>query len=318
MFSINSMKYTKLLSLSLILFGLLGCNQPPSANQVINPIEEETLTEGENSNPPIAINNQAPQASQTRNNSSQTARVETTNKTQKSSQQIVAQKLERLAQAQNSSPQKSTQRLKKTTQRQNTASKYATVEELKELDKRIRKRNGRIIGSASCDGDGIENDYRVDFDGDGMPDECVTANFRAHRRFLEDTVASVRDTLNYLEKGSQVTSRKQGNFTYYLWKKDGEIIKAIKAEDGSATSLQYWFDEGKTLAVQRIEDRTKSTVNNTIFTYHQNGQLYSIVEVLGGEGDNSKYITNFSNQQLQESRNLVNGYQEIFNVFGAD
>lgn len=304
------MKYTKLLSLSLVLFTLLGCNQSPSANQVVNPIEEETASQEENSNSSTDTNSQAAQASQTRNNSPQiTTRVETTSQTRSNSPQRTT-RVEKVTPKQNTSPQIVAQK--------QTSSKYATIEELKELDEKIRKRNGRIIGSATCDNDGIENDYRVDFDGDGMPDECVTANARMHPLILQDDINFVRDTVNSLEKGSQVTSKEQGSLTYYLWKKNGEIVKAIKSENGSATSVQYWFYLGKPFAVQRIDDSSRSTVKNTIFIYDKNANLYSVYEVFGGEGDNSKHITDFNNQQLQEAAKLFNGYQEIFNVFGAD
>ncbi|MEO1186647.1 MAG: hypothetical protein AAFX46_19050, partial [Cyanobacteria bacterium J06636_27] len=215
----------------------------------------------------------------------------------------------------NNSTRQTTTSQKVETTRKQSSSKYASIEELKELDEQIRRRNGRIIGSATCDNDGLENDYRVDFDGDGMPDECVTANARMHPLILQDDINFVRDTVNSLEKGSQVTSKEQGNFTYYLWKKNGEIVKAIKSKKGSATSVQYWFYLGKPFAVQRIDDSTRSTVKNTIFIYDKNGNLYSVYEVFGGEGDNSKHITKFSNQQLQEAERLFNGYQEIFNVF---
>lgn len=306
------MKSTQFLFLGLVVFTLLGCNQPPSANQVINPIEAEDTLQEENSTPQkVDPNIEASTTSNTRNSSPKTVaqRVDTTTQTQKSAEQIVAQKLERVAQAQNSSPQKVTQK--------QTPSKYATVEELNELEEKIRKRNGRIIGSATCDDDGIENDYRVDYNGDGMPDECVTANARMHPVILQDNINFVRDTLNSLEKGSQVTSRKEGNFTYYLWKKNGEIVKAIKSENGSATSTQYWFYLGKPFAVQRVSDSGNS-IKNSILIYHKNGQLYSIYELIGGEGDNSKHITDFNNQQLQEAKKLFNGYKYIFNVFGAD
>ncbi|MEO1187148.1 MAG: hypothetical protein AAFX46_21850, partial [Cyanobacteria bacterium J06636_27] len=213
------MKYTKLLPLSLVLFTLFGCNQPPSANQVINPIEEENTSQEENSTSPIDTNNQAPKVSQTRNNSPQITRVETTSQTRKKSPQT-AKKIEKVAPKQNIYPQRVAQK--------QTSSKYGTW---KELDEKISKRNGKIIGSASCDGDGKENDVRVDFNNDGWPDECVSANIKQHPFIEEESVDIVNSTLNEIEKGSQVTSRKEGNFTYYLWRKNGKITKAIKSDN---------------------------------------------------------------------------------------
>ena len=301
-----------MLPLGLIVFTLLGCNQPPSANQVINPVEEENIPQEENSTPPIATNNQVSTAPQTRNTSSQIARAETTNQIQST----LPQKVEPTKRVETTPKQKT---LPKIAQKNNSSSKYATVEKLKELDEKIRKRNGRIIGSASCDGDGKENDYRVDFDGDGMPDECISANYKTHPLIQEESVDSVNSTLNSLEKGSQVTSRKEGNFTYYLWRKNGKVTKAIKSDNKNLTnSVNYWFMEGKPIAVFETDSSNGSQISNTYYVYYQNGELSSIFELFGPEMLNSRRILEFNNQQLQKARSLKDGYKEIFNVFGAD
>lgn len=301
-----------MLPLGLIVFTLLGCNQPPSASQVINPIEEESIAQEENSTPPIATNNQVSTAPQTRNTSSQIARTETKNQIQSTlPQKVEPTKRVEVTPKQNTSP--------KIAQKNNSSSKYATVEELKELDEKIRKSNGRIIGSATCDGDGKENDYRVDFDGDGMPDECVSANYKTHPLIQEESVDSVNSTLNSLEKGSQVTSRKEGNFTYYLWRKNGKITKAIKSDNKNLTnSVNYWFMEGKPIAVFETDSSNGSQISNTYYVYYPNGELSSIFELFGPEMLNSRRILEFNNQQLQKARSLKDGYKEIFNVFGAD
>ncbi|MEO1432067.1 MAG: hypothetical protein AAFV71_23995 [Cyanobacteria bacterium J06633_8] len=299
------MKITKLLSFSLVFIPLLGCNKPPSANQVINPTEAEITPQEENSTPPIATKNQTPKVSQTRNTSSQkVATIETNTQTQNSSSQR-ATRIETTPK-QNSSPKKVAQK--------NNSSKYGTLEE---LNAKIKKRNGRIIGSATCDDDGLENDVRVDFDGDGMPDECVTANLKIHPLFSEETLDGVSSFLNYLEKGSQTTSREEGNYNYYLWRKNGKIVKAIKSEKNAINSVDYWFYNGKPIAAFQVVRRNNS-VTNKYFIYYQNGELSSIIELFGPEMNNSRTILEFNNQQLQEARSLINGYKEIFNVFGAD
>lgn len=196
-----------------------------------------------------------------------------------------------------------------------SSSKYGTLEE---LNAKIKKRNGRIIGSATCDGDGKENDVRVDYNGDGMPDECVTANLKIHPSIQEETLETVSSTLNYFAKGCQTTSKTQGNYDYYICKKDGEIVKAIKSQKESVSSVYYWFENGKPLAIQRIDDSNQSSISNIFFVYYPNGELSSIFEIYGGEGDNSKRILNFNNGQIQEAKNLINGYQEIYQVFGIN
>ena len=292
-----------MLPFGLVIFTLLGCNEPPSANQVINPIEAENTLQEENSTPQGITNNQTPQAPQTRNNSPKRVaqRRETTT-------QRVAQRVETTTPIQNNLPQRVAQK--------KSSSKYGTLEE---LNAKLKKRNGRIIGSATCDNDGKENDVRVDFNGDGMPDECVTANLKIHPLIQEESVDSISSTLNSIEEGSQVTSRKEGNFTYYLWKKDGKIAKAIKSQKESSNSVIYWFMEGKPLAVFEVVDRNDgSQLSNTYYVYYPNGELSSIFELFGPEMLNSRRILEFNNQQLQKARNLKDGYKEIFNVFGAD
>ena len=152
-----------------------------------------------------------------------------------------------------------------------------------------------------------------------MPDECVSANYKTHPLIQEESVDSVNSTLNYLEKGSQVTSRKEGNFTYYLWRKNGKITKAIKSDNKNLTnSVNYWFMEGKPIAVFEADSSNGSQISNTYYVYYPNGELSSIFELFGPEMLNSRRILEFNNQQLQKARSLKDGYKEIFNVFGAD
>ncbi|MBV6621704.1 MAG: hypothetical protein KI793_01920 [Rivularia sp. (in: Bacteria)] len=435
------MKITKLFSLSLVFMTLLGCNKPPSANQVINPIELENTTQEENSTPPIAINNQAAEASQTINNTPQVendfskqiklnnpnfsaqkfaqnrpvendfpgkVRIDETSyntvlkslnslakgcqettKTPQNTKYYICKLGDKIVKAgaslttlgdgneywfvdnrviavqqfhtgelflydnngklkskfdypkkvrnisnrdiqvaqrlyngydyifevfNNNSTKQTTASQKVETPRKQNSSKYGT---LKELNAKLKKRNGRIIGSASCDGDGIENDVRVDFNGDGMPDECVTANLKTHPLFSEETLDGVSSFLNYLEKGSQTTSREEGNYNYYLWKKDGKIVKAIKSDKNSASSVDYWFYDGKPIAAFQVDDDGTS-ITNKYFIYYENGKLSSIIELFGAEMSNSRTILEFNNQQLQKARSLKDGYKLIFNVFGAD
>lgn len=277
------MKYAKLLSLSLVLFTLFGCNQPSAISQINETVEAANPPQEENSAPQQAVANiEAPTASNTQNYSSS---------------------------------QKVTQNIEPKTKTLNSSIQYGTLEE---LNAKIKKRNGRIIGSATCDGDGKENDVRVDYNGDGMPDECVTANLKIHPIVQEETIETVNITLNYLEKGCNTTSKSQGNYDYYICQKDGEIVKAIKSQKESASSVYYWFENEKPLAIQRIDNSNQSSISNTFFVYYPNGELSSIFEVYGGEGDSSKRILNFNNEQIQEAKKLINGDREIYQVFGIN
>ena len=413
------MKYVKLLSLSLVVFTLFGCNKPPQASQVINPVETANTPQEENSAPQqAAANIEAPTASKIQNssprkvainkaivdessyqsaintlekltagctetkqsgtqieyrlceiagkpvkagaysttnvnggyeiwfNKGKVIAVQTfydrelfvynndgtlsskftknlnsnrfekvrniSNKARKDAEQNTYNLYQNLSEALNVTLVKDTN---PATPKQNSSSQYGTLEE---LNAKIKKRNGRIIGSATCDGDGKENDVRVDYNGDGMPDECVTANLKIHPSIQEETLETVSSTLNYFAKGCQTTSKTQGDYNYYICKKDGEIVKAIKSQKESASSVYYWFENGKPLAIQRIDDSNQSSIRNTFFVYYPNGELSSIFDIFGGEGDSSKRILNFNNGQLQEAKKLINGYQDIYQVFGIN
>ncbi|MGB3656052.1 MAG: hypothetical protein WBA41_33220 [Rivularia sp. (in: cyanobacteria)] len=286
------MKYAKLLSLSLVLFTLVGCNKPPVASEIDNTIvEAENTPQEENSAPQIAANDRDSQVSQTK----------------KSSPKKVAIEASTPSQPNNSDSKKVVQKVETPTQ--NSSSQYGTLEE-------VRKKigNGRIIGSASCDGDGLENDVRVDYNGDGMPDECVTANLKIDPVVDETSLETVTNMLNYFDKGCQTTSKKLEYYSYYICKKDGQIVRAIKSENGSVSSAWYWFHNNKPVAIQRVD----SNYNNGLFVYYPDGYLSSIFVTFGDEGNQSKKIKNFSNKQLQEAESLINGYKEIFNVFGVN
>lgn len=188
------------------------------------------------------------------------------------------------------------------------SSKYGTLEE---LNAKLKKRNGRIIGSATCDGDGLENDVRVDYNGDGMPDECVTANLKIdHPIINENSFQTVTSSLQSLAKGCEESKKTQGNFVKTICKKDGEIVKASESHAEFGDGIGYWFSKNRVVAVQRFH-------NGETFIYYRNGELSSKFVDNFKTGKTEK-ITNFNNEQIQEADTLISGYQDILQAFGIN
>ncbi len=188
------------------------------------------------------------------------------------------------------------------------SSKYGTLEE---LNAKIKKRNGRIIGSATCDGDGLENDVRVDYNGDGMPDECVTANLKIEHPIInENSFQTVTSSLQSLAKGCEESKKTQGNFVKTICRKDGEIVKASESHAEFGDGIGYWFSKNRVVAVQRFH-------NGETFIYYRNGELSSKFADNSKTGKTEK-ITNFNNEQIQEADTLISGYQDILQAFGIN
>lgn len=282
------MKYAKILSLSLVVFTLFGCNKPPVTSETINPVEASITPEEENYASPQVENSTA---SQTKNPSSQITRnVKTlTASTRKKS-----------------SPPKVAQKVETPTPTAKYSTQYGTLEE-------VRKKigNGRIIGSASCDGDGMENDVRVDYNGDGMPDECVTANLKIDHPIIdENSFQTVNSSLQSLAKGCSESKKTQGNIVKSICKKDGEIVKASESHAELGDGIGYWFYENRVVAVQRFH-------TGETFIFYRNGQLSSKFADNFKTGKTEK-ITNFNNEQIQEADTLISGYQGILQAFGVN
>lgn len=287
------MKYAKLLSLSLVAFTLFGCNKTSHSSQVINPVEASNTLE-ENASSEAAINNEDLTASSTNNSSPQkfVRNVKTpTLSTQKNSSPQIAQKVE--------TP---------TPQTQNSSSQYGTLEE---LNAKLKKRNGRIIGSATCDDDGLENDVRVDYNGDGMPDECVSANLKIdHPTINESSFATVNSSLQSLAEGCEESKKTQGNIVKSICRKNGEIVKASESHAELGDGIGYWFSQNRVVAVQRFH-------TGETFIFYRNGELSSKFADNFKTGKTEK-ITNFNDKQIQEADTLISGYQSILQAFGIN
>lgn len=320
------MRYAKLLSLKVLSLGLvaltlLGCNKSPQSSQVINPVEAANTPQEENSAPQkVATNNTkntltASTVSQSQNSPSVTAK---NNKQTKTGNQIgPAFDCDNDGQADDARMDydgdgipddcvvNDAKKTEATTQTQNSSFQYGTLEE---LNAKLKKRNGRVIGSASCDGDGLENDVRVDFNGDGMPDECVTANLRMDVRIDETSYQTVVNSLEAFTKGCEESKKTQGNLTYTICKVDGQPVSASEYLTEFGDGLAFWLVDRQVIAARRLH-------SGELYVFDKSGKLSSMF------ADNLKTyktekVTNIRDEDRKEAEKfLYNGHKDIFKVF---
>lgn len=192
-----------------------------------------------------------------------------------------------------------------------SSSKRVTEEELR---KKIG--NGRIIGSASCDGDGLENDVRVDYDGDGMPDECVTANFEPDSITPEKSLKSkiidetsfqtVSKSLANITKGCTKSKKTEDNLEFEICKKGDRVVSASEYASEADAGSVYWFSpDGKLVAMRYFG-------SGDTYVFDSNYKVSSKFNV---------YKSNKVNKIAADERKRIEedsyfAYRRIFDVFG--
>ena len=304
------MKYPKLLSFSLVLFVLIGCNKTPISSETNN-ISETSNTFAQNNSPaqeavPKSDNsNSNTDISSSPQKNTPKAEKSNSNPQVNSSSQQNPPKAENFSPSPqvNSSPQKIAAKTEtsNSTTKNNLTPKFGTIEEV-----RAKIGNGRIIGSATCDDDGLENDVRVDFDGDGRADKCVVANLKMESLVVDDSsVENVSKSLESITKGCKRTQKNQNNTTYVICKKGNRIVSASEYIGEADAGLNFWFaPDGRVEAV-------RSLANGELFVFDINGKLKSSFNVY-----ESKVITNISAEERKNvEENMYPSYKKIFEVF---
>ena len=278
------MKYTKTLSLSLLLFTLLGCNQAPQESQTNNNIEISNTIQQEKSSPQKVAQN---------------------NPKNKNNIEVAT-----ISQTQDSSPTKVEKKVKASTlyQTENSPSKSETIAQTEQPN--LGK--GRIIGSANCDDDGLEDDVRVDYDGDGRADKCVVANLPTEDEIEplvnETSYKTVMNSLQLLTGDCKETQKKQGNIKYTICKNPNKIVKASESHAEFGDGIGFWFFEGKLIAAQRFH-------NGELFVFDYDGKLTSMFAENPKTGKIEKLASIRNQDRKDAEENLYNGYQNIFKVF---
>ncbi|KST63597.1 hypothetical protein [Mastigocoleus testarum] len=142
-------------------------------------------------------------------------------------------------------------------QKQNSLSNDANTTQAKQskpiTSKPGKSKTGTIIGPAfDCDNDGQADDSRVDYDGDGIPDECVIGDEKPPIQAQIDLSShqSVVAFLDRLTKNCQETEKIQKYTKYTVCTINGKPVKASESNVELGDGLAYWFEKGKVRAVK--------------------------------------------------------------------
>ncbi|AFZ32119.1 hypothetical protein Glo7428_3653 [Gloeocapsa sp. PCC 7428] len=171
---------------------------------------------------------------------------------------------------------------------------------------------GTVIGHAiDCDNDGRHNDYRIDYDADGIPDDCIIGDDESLTANIDTTTPqnlfdSRLKLLDALTAECVENIKVEGDITYSICTTDGQPVKAAEFLTDLGDGLNIWFERRKVKAILR-------THSGEMF-FFDNGKLELMFEDRG-----MQVITSFSPEERQEYEELAQtAYQRIFQVFNID
>ncbi|MEO0968419.1 MAG: hypothetical protein AAFX80_08785 [Cyanobacteria bacterium J06639_18] len=142
-------------------------------------------------------------------------------------------------------------------QKQNSLSNDANTTQTKQskpvTSKSGQSKTGTIIGPAfDCDNDGQADDSRVDYDGDGIPDECVIGDEKPLIQAQID-LSSHQNVVAYLDKltkNCQEAEKIQKHTKYNVCTVNGKPVKASESNVELGDGLAYWFENGKVRGIK--------------------------------------------------------------------
>jgi hypothetical protein len=177
-----------------------------------------------------------------------------------------------------------------------------------------------MIGPAiDCDGDGKQNDARIDDDGDGIPDRCLMGSQAGNSKAQETQVERnrtepisaevIRSEWKAMQKQLEdctIARRTDKSMTYSLCtRNDGQIVRVAESLTEAGDGLGYWLRGDQIRAVQFFHSGE--------VWFFQNGRLQAIL----ADGTPSQVQTSFSQEELNHASLLVpNGHRKILQRFG--
>ena len=234
------MKFSKLLSLSLVTFALLGCNQTPAANNNDNLIEDAVSQEQDS-------NYDSGETTIPANKRSNSSKIIARNSNKKN------------------------------------------------------KTGNQIGPKFDCNGDGKANGARIDYNDDGIPDDCIESNKKAKSVIDETSYNTALKSLDSIIKGCQESTKTPRTTQYTICKNGEKIVKATEYNSEAGAGLEFWFIDNRVIAIQRPHSQE-------LFLYDNNGKLKS-------KFNYPKKVRDISNQDRQDAKLLYNGYDRIIAAF---
>ncbi len=177
-----------------------------------------------------------------------------------------------------------------------------------------------MIGPAiDCDGDGKQNDARIDDDSDGIPDRCLLGSHSVNSKPQEMQVKRnrtepisaevIRSEWKAMQKQLEdcmIARRTDKSMTYSLCTRtDGQIVQVTEALTEVGDGLGYWLRGDQIRAVQFFHSGE--------VWFFQNGRLQAILV----DATPSQVKTSFGKEELNHAELLVpNGHRKILQRFG--
>ncbi|MBV6621703.1 MAG: hypothetical protein KI793_01915 [Rivularia sp. (in: Bacteria)] len=163
----------------------------------------------------------------------------------------------------------------------------------------------QIGGKFDCNGDGIFNGARIDYDGDGIPDECIESYKKAKSAIDETSYQTVSKSLESITKGCKETEKNTDFSQYKICKKGDRIVNVSEYASEAGAGLAYWFaPNGKVVAIRNLS-------SGVLSTFDSNGKVSKQFDVY-----KSKRIKNINAQERKNlEQNVYNGYKQIIAAF---
>jgi len=181
-------------------------------------------------------------------------------------------------------------------------------------------KEGKIIGGAiDCDRDGRENDSRIDYDGDGIPDDCIIGNSALPEQ-IDETESTEQEELNAktpkeifnalmqslteMTEGCDEATKVKAGVSYRICSINSQPVTASEALLEVGDGIGFWFKNNKVVAIRYFHS------GETLF--------FDDEKLIAKFLDDQEIQVNFTDEERQEAEvTAKDGYQTIFQVFAV-
>ena len=181
-----------------------------------------------------------------------------------------------------------------------SSSRERTTQTSKSSNSSKNKAAKQIGSKFDCNGDGISNSARIDYNDDGIPDDCIESSKKAKSVIDETSYNSALKSLGSVIKGCRESTKTPQTTQYTICKNGGKIVKASEYNSEAGAGLDFWFTDNQVIAVQRPHSQE-------LFLYDNSGKLKSKF--------NYPRKVNISNTDRLDAELLYNGYNRIVAAF---
>lgn len=185
-------------------------------------------------------------------------------------------------------------------------------------------KSAKMIGHLiDCDSDGLQDDARMDYNGDDIPDECVIGNENFQVKTDESDEANEEDniepatdesfyqsevnSLEELTKGCEESKKTEGSVNYSVCQLDGKPVQAAEAHVELGDGVGFWFENGKVKALRYFH-------SGELF-FFEDGKLVRMYYDDAKTGKTTMKTTFDEKERNSIEETARNGYGDIFQNF---